>query len=73
MVWKSLYIIYVITKSKDINKVCLKIFIKLLRNHKATDLSTLRPCRQVLEYHARRAKMKMMISIFVVAILKQVM
>ena len=43
------------TKSKDINKVCFKIFNKLSRNHKATDLSTLRPCRQVLQYHARRA------------------
>ena len=42
--------------SKDINKVRLKIFNKKLsRNRKATDISTLPPCRQVLQYHAWRA------------------
>ena len=48
--------LYGVTKSQDIKKVRLKIFNKKLsRNHKATDKSTLPPCRQVLQYHFLRA------------------
>ena len=48
--------LYGMTKSKGINKLRLKIFNKkLLRNHKAADVSTLPPFRQVLQHHARRA------------------